>query len=707
MAYADAGLASGYFLRLTVTVHSQNIAANTTTYAYSLVIYKGSGSGKWMSGSSSWSVRTPAANTIDGGSIGGYDFRNYSSLTLGSSYLTVGGSGSREWQAHFADNPSYGELGDGVATLNFAPPAIPLTPTGLVVARVSDSQQNLSWSRASTYTGVVVHRRTDGGVWQEVGRPAGNVASFSDTTTEANRKYEYRVAGLAAAGQSGWSNEAGVFTSPAAPASVFAERSGLDIRVTANGLPPHATSFDIEDSGVVVANGVSLPWMHAGPNPANPHTYRVRGAVDAVKGAWSPVSNTVQLITRPNPPTGLSPNGSVSASDVPVRFSWVHAAVDSSAQTAYELRHRAPAGAWTTLSGTVASFRDVTLVVGAREWQVRTKGAHADWSDWSAVATVTVITRPGVAVTQPDVSWDSSILTARWSWLQAQGRPQSSWEVELLDSDGALVDSRAGSGASAEFTFPTRIQEGSWTVRARAASGTVWSAWALSVFEVTFYPPALPALEGSWDEVAGGVSLSIGPGAAEGAPETIRLTLERSIDGGVGWEQMLTLDAPDEMTLMDWESLSRGVTTYRLTAFTLEGAVSEAVLPVLAESPAWWLSAGIGYGRTARLPYDPKPTIEGGRERSVEEYEGRELGVPYAGEHLSRVIAVSGRTRDRDAATTGVDRLVSVVQDPSPIHMLRDPDGRRVYGSVSAVSLPRESQAGVWGYSFSLQESSH
>ena len=61
--------------------------------------------------------------------------------------------------------------------------------------------------------------------------------------------------------------------------------------------------------------------------------------------AYSAYSNTVQLLSAPNPPTGLTPNGPVRPVDEPVLFQWTHNPVDSSSQTAYELRHRVPGGA--------------------------------------------------------------------------------------------------------------------------------------------------------------------------------------------------------------------------------------------------------------------------------------------------------------------------------------------------------------------------
>lgn len=389
------------------------------------------------------------------------------------------------------------------------PPA-PGTPS---VARVSDTQHTLSWSRPAAYSSQVIQRRVDSGAWQQIAAVSGTATTFTDTTTSANHKYEHRVAGRTASGQSAWSGISTFYTTPAAPSGITAARVGDDILVSASAVPPYATSFDVKDGTTVVATSVSMPWTHAAPSAAVPHTYTVRAKVGALASAYSAPSNTVQLISPPNAPTGLNPNGAVRAGDADVRFTWVHNPVDSSLQTAYELRYR-PEGTtdWVTLSGTTATYRDIALAVGTWEWQARTKGAHPDFSPWSATATGTVINRPGVAITQPVDDWEASTLTVEWSWFQAQSRPQSAWQLELLDESLAVVESRSGSGATAAVTLARRLTAGDWTVRVRGATGEVWSDWSSEAFTVAFDPPAPPLLVGEWDDAQGGVSLAIGAG---------------------------------------------------------------------------------------------------------------------------------------------------------------------------------------------------
>ncbi|MUG03571.1 fibronectin type III domain-containing protein, partial [Bacillus tequilensis] len=177
--------------------------------------------------------------------------------------------------------------------------AAPLAPSNLDIVRVSDSQQTLNWARNSTYTSVVIQRTTGTGSswsgWQQVGVAAGNAFTFTDKTTVPNRYYVYRVAGVGPSGQSPWSGQAGVYTTPAVPTGIKAARSSSNIVVSATSVPSYASGFDVRDGSTVIASNVSLPYTHVNPNPAVAHTYTVRAirvSPDALASAWSSASNT-------------------------------------------------------------------------------------------------------------------------------------------------------------------------------------------------------------------------------------------------------------------------------------------------------------------------------------------------------------------------------------------------------------------------------
>ena len=387
------------------------------------------------------------------------------------------------------------------------------TPTNLKVTRNSDVSHLLQWSRQSTYSSVVVQRRTNGGAWTQVARPSGNAANWTDTTTRAGNKYDYRVAGVGGGGQSGWSNTATVYTSPSTPSGVSATRNGNNIVVDVSGKPAYATGYNIRDGATQVASNVQLPWTHVNPAAASTHTYTVQAVRGSLTSGWSSASNTVQLISQPLAPTGLAPNGAVSVSDTATVLKWKHNPVDSSAQSAGEARYRVKGvTAWTTRTVTTAQQFSVALDAAEYEWQVRTKGAHPDWSPWSAIASATVIDRPGVAVTQPGEVWTKRTVTATWSWSQDQSRPQSAWEAELHSPDG-LLERRVGSGAGRSVAFTSKLVDGvEYETIVKAATGDVWSDPAAQSFYVQV-PPAAPGdMSGVWSEESGAVTVDVQDG---------------------------------------------------------------------------------------------------------------------------------------------------------------------------------------------------
>ena len=104
---------------------------------------------------------------------------------------------------------------------------IPADPTGCSASRVSDTEFTITWSdNSSIETGYKIERRTDGVDWDEIdtittGSP-GNNNSYSDMTTSADHKYEYRVLGYNSIGDSAsYSTDAAEhYTTPDAPSNV-------------------------------------------------------------------------------------------------------------------------------------------------------------------------------------------------------------------------------------------------------------------------------------------------------------------------------------------------------------------------------------------------------------------------------------------------------------------------------------------------------
>lgn len=159
MTFFDAGLASGYVLRLDVWQNGQNIAGNYSNVAWNLKIIKGAGSGKYAGGPHSWSINIGGYTAS--GSFGSYDFRNYSELVLSTGSVDRGhnadGTLSIYCGSSYDDNNTYGELGDGGASGNMGLTTIPRATTATFTnPMVAGTAYTVNLPRASTaFTHIV------------------------------------------------------------------------------------------------------------------------------------------------------------------------------------------------------------------------------------------------------------------------------------------------------------------------------------------------------------------------------------------------------------------------------------------------------------------------------------------------------------------------------------------------------------------------
>lgn len=91
---------------------------------------------------------------------------------------------------------------------------IPLAPTELKATVVSKDQIDLTWKDNSTNeTGYKIERKTDSGVFTEIGSTATDITTFSDKTVSLNTNYTYRVYSFNQVGKSiNYSNEVSIKT---------------------------------------------------------------------------------------------------------------------------------------------------------------------------------------------------------------------------------------------------------------------------------------------------------------------------------------------------------------------------------------------------------------------------------------------------------------------------------------------------------------
>lgn len=556
-----------------------------------------------------------------------------------------------------------------------------------------------------------------------------------------------------------YSNVLELNTNPSGIGVVTAKRDGSDIIVQFwQGYGAGSYTYDIREGDTILAEGLkhsqrpgNMPeviYRVVNPNPTVPHSYTARWVRDFItitKGEWSDPSNVIFLASPPSPPIDLTPNGAIAETGQETTFAWTHNPVDGTAQTVFELWYQAAGDeTWRIEEGTTDS--SVSFVPEAEaggdqgpavlSWMVRTKGVYQDSSDWSDVATLTLIDRPEVTIIAPTGIVENAVLSPVWETTQGQEYGQTAFEMVLVSGE-LVVETVTGTGPSPTATFQTPLRQGEYTVRVRVATEGVWSDWAESTFTADFDSPAPPVVAGAWVEAEGGVSLTVDAGGQPGpvdldvlltpsrfvlwdalpgpvvevveplAPATARLLVERFTDG---WELVADLTEPG--TILDPESPSHADIRYRVTALSVEGAPAFTEIIVQARSGALWLSAG---DLVCRLPFNPTSRVTAGRARALKQYAGRQKPVTIPGEALSRVVSVQGTTADHPVGghvTADVEALTALAHTEEALFLFRDPDGRRIFGTVPSIDMTRQAAAsygdtwnGFWAYSFALTES--
>ena len=321
---------------------------------------------------------------------------------------------------------------------------------------------------------------------------------------------------------------------------------------------------------------------------------------------------------------------------------------------------------------------------------MRTWGAHADPSPWSATATFTLSTPPVVGITSPtqDQVIDHPAHTFEWSYFQAEGRAQASWQVELWTGSTRQA-SADGSGTSTSWNSGPILQNGqTYTFRARVYDniGTA-SDWDEVTFTVDYTPPLEPEVQGQWyDE--GFVMLQMTPVNDGVAPETTSFTIERQIDGGL-WVTLAT-DLPTDTEYLDRTAAPNGTNTYRVTAVSdLPSMASTTYEVVTTQNCYLYLNGGPGLSVIARLRVIRSRSLSTGRRRVLNEYAGRFAPVETSGQMVPWEMSVSATMMPAGGCSSieqsDVDELEMLFSLPGP-HLMRDGEGRYETVTLSELS---------------------
>lgn len=523
----------------------------------------------------------------------------------------------------------------------------PAAATEVTNTRNSDTKNTVSWKRnsaASLLSSILIRRQIDSGEWADLAECTPSALSYTDATTSPNHSYRYAVIPRNASGNAATALSGFTYNTPCAP-----ERLGV-ARKSETGVTGHmtneantATALEVQRSTdgetwstVLTLNGTVMRFDDA-PG-AGTFYYRVRNTRGSLVSAWTQALAAVVNLAAPNAPTLLEPANSsiVSSAQETVPFKWNHNATDGSEQTEAQVQFSADGETWTTIEvdGSAQSLdkeNNFTLNSLMR-WRVRTKGAHASYSPWSATGTFSVYQVPIAVITVPA---DGATIT----------QAPVSIDFDYDDPSGSLASVRLAvlrAGVVAySATYPAQthleIDPNAWlpendteyTFSVTCVSTSSLQCVTTRTARVSFPPPRPVMLAIKPDSETGHVRLAAYASNNANLAAVARVAIYRIVGSQ---RTLLVDDAMNELSFVDLYAPINRDYAYEAVSFSSAGATTIQTYAGRCDSSYAFFYFGSGM---ARGKYDPTGSVALTRPNAVEnQYAGRTYPVSYDGMNL-------------------------------------------------------------------------
>jgi hypothetical protein len=214
----------------------------------------------------------------------------------------------------------------------------------------------------------------------------------------------------------------------------------------------------------------------------------------------------VQLLAPPNPPLVVIGDGTGTLDrDEDITVSVTHQSVDTTAQTAAEVRWRLDGGDWASIWLTTETTASIAApgTSGLLEVQARTKGAYSEYGAYSSTVSASLVARPTVALSTPTGTIETSRAAWEFTYYNADGSAQAAWQARLYQGS-TLLETTTGTTETVG-TFATALSDSTGyriTARVRAGNG-LWSDTDETEFTTDFPPPAVAEVTAIWDRELG------------------------------------------------------------------------------------------------------------------------------------------------------------------------------------------------------------
>ena len=225
-----------------------------------------------------------SAPSTNGASVTGYrvgyqkqDGSGHVSLDASASARSINISGlapNTGYRARTAADSSAG-TSEVSAWRNFTTPvAAPIAPGSPTVSRNSDTSHSLSWSRGSQTAGPyasqqVLRRTLANGVWgasSVIANVSATATSYVDTTTVANRAYQYQIRATNASGTATSGNSTVAWTTPGVPTNQKAAKNAAGDIVVSWAEPTSAANCVTLRSSLGASSSKSAATLNRSSN---------------------------------------------------------------------------------------------------------------------------------------------------------------------------------------------------------------------------------------------------------------------------------------------------------------------------------------------------------------------------------------------------------------------------------------------------------
>ena len=598
--------------------------------------------------------------------------------------------------------------------------AAPAAPTGIKVARISDTQQQVSWtntaptSALAPYTNLVLERQTDTeqAAWLVVAT-LGVVTSQASAGTEAGHQYRYRVKARNTGGDSACATSAWIKTTPAPPTGLAVVKAGAQIALSWTNSTVAAGSVEIQDSpdgtgfvDVATTTDTGAGYTVAGVDVLATHRYRIRavaagvplaaGGTAVLCSAWVE-SEIVEMLAPPAAPTVTLSTMLADITRTPVVVEIVHNSIDTTIMQAANLRYRlVDAPEWQTIANPGPSYDLGPLLANGAQYEVQaqTKGEHPAFGPWCASVILDTSATPTATIIAPAEgdTIPTTQLTVRLGFADPDSIAQQ-WALQLLDDTLDVVWQTTGiPGATSEYTLPYRLGEGLFVIRAQVQdSASLWSDWVQAGFNVAYPKPPAVVAAARWVDEDGSIVFDLeipAPDPNQVPAQTVELW--RYDDNNLS---RLVASAP--VADQSWISLVDPIPPlsecrYRILAISAIPSQSQAE-QIVADPPGRWIyvNAGPDWATVAKLRIDPSIDTTPVSDKTLIQFDGRQAPVEFQGKVNYRTVALTGRVAadgqrvDQRSEWTQWDAIADM---GAPV-CYRDHLGRRLFGSISVDRL--------------------